>query len=291
MVAEIEQKALKFLYPFTPLMQIWAGIFLSILFDKILENSPVYKLFESLHDKRFKPILNKLQATYDEQSLRCAASGKWNLFIVPRVNHIAVVTFCYSLCLLLVIGLGQNYSRTPLVYLLSAATFIIIYDLVCSLVNVKCLNFDAKYFYVFILIIILFLYFLCFHWLEGWIIGTLNLDKTFIGWSALFIPLFSVFIVFLLVPINFNKETKELKRKLERYSENQDALINVVFDFKNVDSLPQDLKNAFLKRIASVSGNGPTDTLKLFYDFIEDEKQKLKDEIEEEIRNAFPEID
>lgn len=288
----VEQEALDFLNPFTPLMQIWAGIFLSILFEKILENSPIYKWFTRIYENRIK-IVHKFQAygdREDDSKLKELVSKKWNSAIVPRVFNVAAIAFLFCLFLLFVIGLGSyNYFKqdTPNVYLATTSIAIIIFVLLCSLSNFKVFKYYMSSVVAFVAIFLLYIF--CFNRLEGFITDIMS--NGFIGYLVLFIPLFSLLSIFVLIPITVYSETKELNSKLNILGEELDNLYNLLIisnPEEILTQLNQQQQNGFLKRLSEEmkknDGDGKLDLQDIVRDFINKEVQQKFDEIAEEIK-------
>ena len=293
---EIEQQSLEFLYSFTPFIQIWAGIFLSILFEKILEHSTIYKWYYNLYEKSIKPVY-KFQA-YDDKVSEWV-SNRWNSVIVPKVFSIATLAFIYCLFSLFVIGFGQYncYKQdTPFIYLITTSLVIIIYDTCCALCNSKKYLFKHFFKYytapIYFTFAISILYLILFKWIEYLlVVGTLN--NVIIGCTVLLVPLFSLILIFILIPITVNKETKVLKTKLEILGNDVDQLYNALFSNDPIMALSQQQKNDFLIKLYNeLKQNGgqlnAQDTLK---DFINEEVQKKYDEIAEEIKRNFSKED
>lgn len=293
----IEQQALDFLNPFTPFIQIWAGIFLSILFEKILENSPIYKWYYNIYKKRI-PIVFKFQA-YDDKKMSEWVSNRWISVIVPKVFSIAALAFIYCLFSLFIIGVGHyNYFRhdTHFVYLISTSLVIILYDCCCTFCNSKKLLFKRVFkFYttpIYYVVIVVLLYIAIFKFIESLFVVDCVKNNIIIGCVVLFVPLFSLALIFILIPLTVNTETKDLNSKLEILGNDVDQLYDALLSSNPIQVLSQQQKNKFLQKLydelikngGNLNAQNPQDMLK---DFINEEVQQKYDEIAEEIKRSF----
>lgn len=298
---EIEQQGLAFLSSFTAIYQLLAGVFLSIMFEKILENSPINSFIEMLDRKYINKVM-KFQAFFYNDNRFKEMLINYNTrirqsSIFPRVKMISGITCFYCCFILVVTGFSSYYQSkgqcTPFVYLIMSSLVVILYDLYVSCSNTRLFSTyfsQARY-----IIPIIILYFTIFVYCENAIVDWLGIhyiDFSYVWILVLCTPLFSLISILLL--IYFNCLIKMYKiRELYRLSHNLNELYETLFAVDPLQDLPKRHRNKFLERVYDeISHKRDTDTINvrgILRNYIKDEAEKECNVIIENIKQNLKE--
>lgn len=296
-IEEVERKVLYFLYYFTPLIQIWAGICLLFFYQKLLENSPLNSHIKKVNDK-CEDIIQKIVKKYQikfcgkRRNLSLIFTN-WNEF-VPRIKNMAALTFFYSLFILFVLCLGnfhkENGGNIVSVYLITTSLVVAIYLLICSSFNIKIGKKTAgketqlRIFHnyltpiIYVVFFIIPLYFLYFKNAESFILGYLqeryNSDTVLIIISLLILLTSLLGVISVIIYITKDWIWIELKKnKFKTLSKNVNSLYGALLHQDPLKEMPKNYQKKINHHLSKQLGKSGQVTRKDLEKFIEDEIQ------------------